>query len=211
MMAEVVDPDHALVARGLSSLAIEVTENQVLQLLELASLLELWSGRMNLTGHRDRDAILRRLVLEAAALSAALPASPTLVDLGSGAGFPGLPIAILRPGCSVTLVESRERRHHFQRTAIRTLGLENVEALRSRIEDRPRRYGMVTAQALAAADRALELMVPWVEPGGWIALPGTDAASQALDHPDLEPAGCRFYRSPGGGPRRSVWLARRAR
>jgi 16S rRNA (guanine527-N7)-methyltransferase len=210
-MAEAVDPEHQLIERGLSSLRIDVTWTQVQQLLELAQLLERWSGRMNLTGHRDRDAILRRLVLESAALCGSLPTTSSVVDLGSGAGFPGLPIAILRPRCSVTLVESRERRHHFQRTAIRTLGLENVEALRARIEDRPRPHGLVTAQALASADRALELMVPWAERGGWIALPGTDVRQRITHHPDLEFVVSRAYQSPAGGPRRFVWLGRRFR
>ena len=208
-MAEPVDPEHQLIERGLSSLRIEVTRTQVQQLLELAQLLDRWSGRMNLTGHRDRDAILRRLVLESAALCGALPITSSAVDLGSGAGFPGLPIAILRPRCSVTLVESRERRHHFQRTAIRALGLGNVEAMRARIEDRPRPHGLVTAQALATADRALELMVPWADRGGWIALPGTDARQRVIHHPDLEFVASRAYRSPAGGPRRTVWLGRR--
>ena len=208
-MAEPVDPEHQLIERGLSSLRIEVTRTQVQQLLELAQLLDRWSGRMNLTGHRDRDAILRRLVLESAALCGALPITSSAVDLGSGAGFPGLPIAILRPRCSVTLVESRERRHHFQRTAIRALGLGNVEAMRARIEDRPRPHGLVTAQALATVDRALELMVPWADRGGWIALPGTDARQRVIHHPDLEFVASRAYRSPAGGPRRTVWLGRR--
>lgn len=208
-MAEAVDPEYQLLERGLSSLRIEASRTQVRQLLELARLLERWSGRMNLTGHRDRDAILRRLVLESAALCGALPTTPSVVDLGSGAGFPGLPIAILRPRCSVTLVESRERRHHFQRTAIRTLGLDNVEAVRARIEDRPRPHALVIAQALATADRALELMVPWAERGGWIALPGTDARQRVIHHPDLESVVSRAYRSPAGGPLRAVWLGRR--
>jgi 16S rRNA (guanine527-N7)-methyltransferase len=208
-MAQAADVERELIEQGLSSLQIDATRAQIQRLLALAGLLERWSGRMNLTGHRDRDAILRRLVLESAALCAALPETSSVVDLGSGAGFPGLPIAILRPRCSVTLVESRERRHHFQRTAIRTLELENVEALRTRIEDRPRPHGLVTAQALAGADRALELMVPWAEPGGWIALPGTDAQQRIVCHADLEYVDSRAYRSPAGGPHRSVWLGRR--
>lgn len=209
-MVEAVDPERQLIERGLLSLGIELAQSQVQQLLELARLVERWSVRMNLTGHRDLGAILGRLVLESAALCGVLPGCSSAVDLGSGAGFPGLPIAILRPHCNVTLVESRERRHHFQRTAIRALALENVQALRARIEDRATPHELVVAQALANADRALDLMVPWAERGGWIALPGTEARRESLQHPDLEYVESRTYQSPAGGPRRSVWLARRS-
>jgi 16S rRNA (guanine527-N7)-methyltransferase len=208
-MAEPVDLEQQLIERGLSSLGIAFGRTQVQQLLALAHLLDRWSGRMNLTGHRDWDAILRRLVLESAALCGAIPTTSSVVDLGSGAGFPGLPIAILRPTCRVTLVDSRERRHHFQRTAIRTLRLENVQPLRGRIEDRPRAHGLVIAQALASPDRALELMVPWAEPGGWIALPQTESGQRSVHHPEVESVATRAYRSPAGGPPRSVWLGRR--
>ena len=68
-------------------------------LLTLASLLAKWSQRLNLTAHRALDAIVRRLLLEAAALAAQIPIVASLADIGSGAGFPGLPIAVLRPEC----------------------------------------------------------------------------------------------------------------
>jgi 16S rRNA (guanine(527)-N(7))-methyltransferase RsmG len=183
-----------------------------LPLARLCDLLAHWSARMNLTGHRTPVAIARRLVLDARALGAVLPvATPASVaDLGSGAGFPGLPLAILWPHCQVTLVEARERRHHFQRAAIRTLGLANVSPRRARIEEIDAEpHEVVVAQALAQADRALEWMLPWVAPGGWIVLPRSVGAP-ALEAPlCLEDARTHSYVVPLGGAARTVWIARR--
>ncbi len=167
---------------------------------------------MNLTGHRTPEAIAQRLVLDALALGAALPldAPTSLADLGSGAGFPGLPLALLWPACRVTLVESRERRHHFQRAAVRTLGLPRATPRRGRLEDlAPDPHAVVVAQALAQADQALAWMLPWVAPGGWIVLARSAEAQALVTPPGLEDAATASYRVPLGGPERTVWLARR--
>jgi len=184
--------------------------DQVDALLRLASLLERWGQRINLSGHRDLESIVARLILDAAALSTHLPAVPSLVDLGSGAGFPGLPIAVLRPDCSLLLVEAREKRHHFQRAAVRELGLRNVTALRGRAEQLPPEpRASVIAQAIAEPSQALQWMLPWVEIGGWLALPGGESPPEVAEHPAVIPSGVVSYRVPGGGPSRTLWLGRR--
>ena len=181
-------------------------------LAALAELLAQWGARMNLTGHRTPDAIARRLVLDALALGEALPGPPpeSLADLGSGAGFPGLPLALRWRTCRVTLVDSRERRHHFQRAAVRTLGLVNVEPLRGRIEDlAPRPHDLVIAQALAQPEQAVAWMLPWVAPGGRLVLPRTADAPALPALPGVEAPHIFRYRVPLGGPERAFWIARR--
>jgi 16S rRNA (guanine527-N7)-methyltransferase len=171
-----------------------------------------WAARMNLTGHRSAESIARRLVLDALALGETLPDHPpaSLADLGSGAGFPGLPLAIRWPRCRITLVDARERRHHFQRAAVRELGLANVAPVRGRIEDlAPLPNAVVVAQALAEPGRALAWMAPWVEPGGWLALPRSPRTQPPRGVPGFESIGSRPYRVPLGGPEREIWLARR--
>jgi 16S rRNA (guanine527-N7)-methyltransferase len=151
-----------------------------------------------------------RLILDAVALSARLPEVPSLVDLGSGAGFPGLPIAVLHPGCSLLLVEAREKRHHFQRAALRELGLANVEAVLGRAERlAPRPRAAVIAQAVAEPSKALEWMLPWAEPGGWLAIPGGERPPEVGSSPFLGPGRVIVYRVPCGGPPRTLWLAQR--
>lgn len=184
------------------------------RLAALAGFLAKWAARMNLTGHRTPEAIARRLILDALAFGQALarelgePAS--LADLGSGAGFPGLPLAILWPRCRVTLVEARERRHHFQRAAVRTLGLVNAEPRRGRIETlAPEPHQVVVAQALARPEQAIGLMLPWVAPGGWLVLPLAAGAAPIAPPAPLAHARIAAYQVPAGGPERSLWAAHR--
>ncbi|MBW2360753.1 MAG: class I SAM-dependent methyltransferase [Deltaproteobacteria bacterium] len=201
----------AVLERGLGELELETTEEQRAGLLKLAQLTETWGRRLNLTGHRSALRIVERLVLDASALSMALPPFESLADLGSGAGYPGLPMAILRPELRVTLVEARERRHHFQKAAVRELGLANARPRRGRAENLdPEPHAAVIAQAMAQPEAALAWMLPWAASGGWLILPGaaevpnvpTDERSGWV----LEPA--RHYQVPCGGPQRTLWLAR---
>lgn len=194
---------------GLRELSLD--EALAPRLAALAHLLARWASRMNLTGHRTPEAIARRLILDALALGAALPTQPTsLADLGSGAGFPGLPIAISHPSCKVLLVEARERRHHFQRAAVRTIGLVNVEARRGRIEEiEPTAHQVVVAQALARPIEAVSMMLRWVAPGGWLVLPRAAEADPLPAIPGLEDVRTTRYEVPAGGPSRSLWVARR--
>jgi 16S rRNA (guanine527-N7)-methyltransferase len=206
------EPAHELLRQGLNELGLPDAPRHRVALLELAQLLERWAQRMNLTAHRGLEAIVQGLLLEAAALSSQLPADlPSLVDLGSGAGFPGLPLAILRPDCQILLVDSREKRHHFQRAAIRQLQLANATALRGRIEDlEPWPGAAVVAQALAAPARAISLMLPWAEPGGLLALPGGSVAPEVPGSLEgVEAPEVRHYAVPCRGPSRTLWLARR--
>jgi len=196
---------------GFAELALEIQPERIEALLRLATLLERWGQRINLSGHRDVESIVGRLILDAAALSVHLPVVPHLVDLGSGAGFPGLPIAVLRPECELLLVEAREKRHHFQRAAVRALALPNVAVEWGRAERilaRPR--AAVIAQAVADPAQALRWMLPWAEIGGWLALPGGERPPEIPVQASLRPEGIFSYKVPCGGPRRTLWLGRRA-
>ena len=199
-----------LLESGLSELGFAVDPGVTEALMGLAQLLESWSQRINLTAHRSLESIVARLILDAAALERVLPRACRIVDLGSGAGFPGLPLAVLRSDAEILLVEAREKRHHFQRAAIRRLGMGTVRALRGRAERiAPEPGSLVVAQALAAPGQALDLALPWCEPGGWIALPGSPASPDPASSPTIDLAERRPYTVPGGGPARTVWLGRR--
>jgi 16S rRNA (guanine527-N7)-methyltransferase len=204
-----VEPFHVeqlrrVLVEGFAELRLPAEPLALERFEKLALLLDRWSQRINLTGHRGPAQIADRLLLEAAALSQVLPPADSLADLGSGAGIPGIPLAICRPHCAVRLVESRERRHHFQRAAIRELGLENATALLGRAEQLDvRPSGGVIAQAIARPDQALVWMRRWVAPGGWLALP--TVPHTAFSYPELQPGRVLRYAAPRG-PERAVWI-----
>jgi 16S rRNA (guanine527-N7)-methyltransferase len=198
---------EGVLAAGLAELGLPSTTAAALA--DLSALVSRWAERINLTAHRSPEAVARRLVLDALALgrtiSEEVPRS--LVDLGSGAGFPGLPLAILWPSCQVTLIESRERKHHFQRTAIRALGLSNARAVRGRAEElEATAHQVVVAQAMAEPAQVLAWMRRWVDPDGWLVLAQSDPAPPILAPPGIRPVAPRRYQVPLGGPSRSLWL-----
>ncbi len=124
---------------------------------------------MNLVGS-TADADLRNHVEDSLSAVPDLPQGARVVDLGSGAGFPGVPIAIARPDLEMVLVEIRERRVHFLRHVARELDL-GVEVLRGSIEEAPEvGFDIVLVRALAPPERALEMASPWCASPGeiWI-------------------------------------------
>ncbi|HTY41980.1 MAG TPA: 16S rRNA (guanine(527)-N(7))-methyltransferase RsmG [Thermoanaerobaculia bacterium] len=96
--------------------------------------LDRWRRRVNLTGNLTAEELAEH-VLESLAPLGLIANGSKLVDIGSGAGLPGLPIAIARPDISATLIEPRERRAAFLRHVVRALGLANVEVVQRRIEE----------------------------------------------------------------------------
>ena len=162
------------IARGLDTLGLVFPPEAPVQLARLSELVHEWGQRINLSGHRSPEKIADRLVLDAAGIASVLPAFESLADLGAGAGFPGLPLAILFPDAQLTLVESRQRRNHFQRAVIRELGLDNANAVRGRIEStEPIPSDVALAQAVGPAAEVFELIRPWAKPGGWLGIPAT--------------------------------------
>jgi 16S rRNA (guanine527-N7)-methyltransferase len=166
---------------------------------------------MNLTGHRSAESVVRRLILDAAALDAFSPREiGSLVDVGSGAGFPGLPMALLHPERTVLLIESRVRRHHFQRMAIRTLGIDNVEARLGRAESlAPSPADAAVAQGVASPREAVALLLPWVRLGGWLIVPGGKRVPSGRVQAVVEGTQIVPYRVPLGGPHRTLWIGRK--
>ena len=202
----------SLLEDSLETLRIETSTTQRRQLLDLVFLLDHWAARINLTGHRDPLAIASRLVLDAAALSQSVPEigeARSLVDLGSGAGFPGLPLAILHPHLAVALVDSRLKRSHFQREVRRRLALDNVSPILGRAEQLdPLASDVVVAQAMTQPEHALALMLRWAHPGSLLALPASDQAVEPETPTGIGRPVLREYEVPGTQTRRKLWIAR---
>ena len=118
-----------------------------------------------LIGPRETARLWDRHLLNCAALTEVLPEGATVCDIGSGAGLPGLVVAIRRPDLRVTLVEPLLRRTTFLAEAVETLGLDNVEVVRDRAEQLhgTRRFQVVTSRAVAPLPRLLAWSMPLVE------------------------------------------------
>jgi len=202
-----------LIDEGLAELGLPRDPEMERRLLRLTDLLASWAPRVNLTGHRDPETILRRLVLDAAALVPHLPSFSTLADIGSGAGFPGFPLVILHPRARLTSIEPRSKRAYFQRAVARELELANVEVKMARSQDlAPTPHDLVIAQAFAPPAKALGSMLPWARPGGWIAIPtGLEVAvDEFASDSRIEDFAAHRYRVPLGGAEHQLLLARRA-
>ena len=131
-----------------------------------------------LLGPREADRVWERHILNSAALADLIAVGSSVIDVGSGAGLPGIPLAILRPDLPITLLEPFLRRFTFLVEAIDDLHLtERVSVVRARAEDHPLHYDVVVARAVAPLDRLIGWCNPLRQPGGiLLTLKGRSAA-----------------------------------
>ncbi|HXH29057.1 MAG TPA: 16S rRNA (guanine(527)-N(7))-methyltransferase RsmG [Candidatus Polarisedimenticolia bacterium] len=128
-------------------------------MLEHYTMLRRWGSRMNLTGLRDEEAILRRHFLEPIAAADLFPGAGRLVDIGSGSGFPAIPLKVLRPELDLVLVESSERKSAFLWSVIQALRLGNSRVETRRIRRRSDLADLLPCRYLTfRAVRGLELL-----------------------------------------------------
>lgn len=151
---------------GLAELALDTA--LATPLLAYLALLARWNRTYNLTAVRDPGEMVVKHLLDSLAMhpfvDPLVASGGALADLGTGAGLPGIPLAIVKPGLRVTLVESAGKKARFLREAVRTLGLNDVRVAEARIEafDEPGpaqfgNYAAITARALATLPLILEL------------------------------------------------------
>lgn len=133
-----------------------------------------------LIGPREVDRIWDRHILNSTAFAGLIPEGASVVDVGSGAGLPGIPLALLRPDLTITLLEPLLRRCTFLSQAVDELGITSrVEVVRGRAEDHDRAYEVVTARAVAPLGRLIEWCTPLLEPNGvLLALKGKSAQGE---------------------------------
>jgi 16S rRNA (guanine527-N7)-methyltransferase len=137
-------------AHGAATLGVNLTEADAARLLRLLDELERWNRTYNLTAIRDRDLMLTHHLLDSLAIHSDLHGT-SVADVGTGAGFPGLPLAVLNPERRFTLIDSNGKKIRFVQHAARTLGLSNVEGLHGRAETITGRvFDTVVARAFAA-------------------------------------------------------------
>ncbi len=148
--------------------------------------------RMRLTAVTDPDAVQRRHFLEPLALLVALeemgPPAQVAIDIGSGAGFPSLPIKIVRPDLTLTLLEAHGRRATFLQRLVQRLGLKGVTVVNARAEETAHdashreAYELALARAVAPLPVLIELALPFLKVGGLLAAPkGSSARREAQE------------------------------
>lgn len=163
----------------------EPSDELARQLLLYLDLLQRWNARTNLTALRSPREIIETHFGESLFAAQHLPPGlATLLDFGSGAGFPGLPIQLCHPALRVTLAESQGKKAAFLREVARTLGLP-TEIHQGRVEDLPpeRLFSAVTLRAVDNMAAAIPAAVAHLEPGGWLILLTTKAQSTQMDWP----------------------------
>ena len=139
-----------------------------------------YGEELGLVGPRELDRLWTRHILNSALL-ARLVGPGTLADIGSGAGFPGLVVAIMRPDVACTLIEPLGRRATWLEDEAGRLGLQNVTVLNQRAEEvLGQRYGFVTARAVSALKTLIPLVVPLVRPGGELVLMKGERVDQEI-------------------------------
>lgn len=157
---------------SLAELGLDVAPEAVVRLEKLADELLRWNRRRNLTAITEREDIMEKHLLDSLTLLPYLKRPGRLLDIGSGAGFPALPLKIACPDLEVVSVEAVGKKIDFQRHIARTFGLDGFTAVHERIEelvDRPgfcRGFETVTARAFCSLEELQAMAEPFLAPGG---------------------------------------------
>jgi 16S rRNA (guanine527-N7)-methyltransferase len=197
---------RGLLEEGASALlGRELSELEVERFGKYLDLLQRWQRVHRLVGSVDPRWMVTHLVLDSLAFLRALPEGVSeLVDIGSGAGIPGVPIKIVSAGVRVTLIEARERRVSFLRTVVRELGLPDVLVVGRRAEEV---VGYVGARYDAAVMRCAGSAVDLLPVADALVRPGGTIVVGAAEEAEVPPGAERLVVNvPGLGPR---WLLRR--
>lgn len=164
-------PDFPTFASACARLGLELSEDRFARLCRYADLLLDWNRRINLISRRDTDRILSYHVIDSLAAAQLIPADARCSDIGTGAGLPGIPLAIARPDISVTLVDSTQKKCQFLRLALKELELDNADVICARSESlEPLGCDVVLSRLTGPLRTTLRHLARHSKPGGSIIL-----------------------------------------
>lgn len=207
-----------MLADGASAFGIALSDDQIDACIVYLIELEKWNRRISLTSIRSEKDVVIKHFLDSFSYVRGFRPDPALklLDMGSGAGFPALPLRIAFPGLSVTLVESVRKKASFLRHIIRTLSLSDAVVLDERTDHLPEEYSgrfdVVTARAFAAMEATLKESARFLKPGAKTVMsrgPEEKVAPEAIDALGFVRAGTEYLSLPFGGDRRAIWIFRK--
>lgn len=180
-----------LMKNACDSVEMDFDENKYNKFITYKNLLQEWNEKINLTAITEDEEVIKKHFIDCikAFSEKQFKEAKTLIDVGTGAGFPGLPISIMKEDLSVTLLDSLNKRVNFLNEVKNSLGLDNVTTIHSRAEDGARnkelreKFDIATSRAVANMAVLSEFCLPYVKVGGYfIALKGpaiTDELNEA--------------------------------
>ena len=184
---------NQLIVNGAETLGVQVSAFQVAQFgIHIRELL-LWNRKTNLTAITLPSEVAIKHVVDSLALALWIPPEASVLDVGSGGGFPGIPLKILMPSLSVTLIDSSRKKNSFQRHVIRTLGLVNIAAWQTRVEALSvnpdcfrdgglNAFSVIVCRAFTDLAHFVEMAMPLLAPAGKIiAMKGRISSEELAD------------------------------
>lgn len=181
---------YSLMYKSAEEVGLELSKEKYEKFMIYMRLLQEWNEKINLTAIVEDEEIIKKHFIDCikAFKRCELKKANTLIDVGSGAGFPGLPIAIMKKDLKVTLLDSLNKRINFLNTVIAEIGLDNVLTIHSRAEDGARNkllresFDIATSRAVANMSVLAEFCLPYVKLGGnFIALKGPAIEQEIKD------------------------------
>lgn len=198
-------------AEGLDAMQLHIDNGRQETLLGFLGLLEKWSRTYNLTAVRDPRQMVPKHLLDSLSILPWLERGPVL-DVGTGAGLPGIPLAIARPELEFTLLDSNGKKARFVRQVVADLGLKNVEVVHARAEglDRPAHYTCITARAVATLADVVSCTHSLLSPSGrWLVMKGARPNAEVAELPAKYTAEIETLTVPGEIGRRHLVVASR--
>ena len=169
-------------------ISIDLTEKQVIDFYEYMNLLLEWNEKINLTAITEMDDVILKHFIDSITILKNLKENDSIIDVGTGAGFPGIPVAIMNSNINITLLDSLNKRIMFLDEVCKKLELKNIKTIHGRAEDfgqdnkTREKYDIAVSRAVANLATLSEYLLPFVKVGGiCICMKGPDAEKEIED------------------------------